>query len=438
MGCRHSLSKEAREQRNVGVVSDVAFTYTDVVDIQSSLWNILVSSEDGHTIRTPADVRGMTSVVAKCSDDAGYYPPSMEDLAWRIISDVEERGLNLTDAHYIQKLETEDEVLRLMLSDKSSLRSETLEILLMWYVTTSDCTSMLAHLEASVAAQRPARSASAQRDAEQAGTDHDDDCDDEDECCNDYDEPLIVPGTAESYQSFVWRGSPDVAASQANLSFASNTAPGSSPRSPAGGVCAHTPPRSHVSGTPVVGSGGGATGGVCGSVPALGQLPVLPSASLGSSTPLHLPRDDSGCKTPEGNTSLHKSRQNSIQSSLRGSRLSRMIIPATDPAMAKLVKHLMGSHNQYVSLLSCFVFPLRYSAFATLIHPPPLFRANVEQLAFTLRGAMRTALRRFSTRYAFVFFLCCYWRGEGLLLEGDACTKQLANNAAGTTRQVFG
>ena len=214
MGCKQSLSKEAQEQRDVVESNtDVQFCASDVIDLQSVLWNLLVVHEQGDHTRSPKELRDILEAIRAGTDECCYLPPTMDELAWRLVTDAEEREENLADMHYVHKFETEEQVLSLLLSGAANVKQAALEVLLMWYVTTADCENMADHLELSSHPEdSPEEESSAIGVPNPSATEEDDSVLGPSPSC-------VADATASSLQSFVWKGSPDL--HTGNLSFAS-------------------------------------------------------------------------------------------------------------------------------------------------------------------------------------------------------------------------
>ena len=184
MGCQLSLSRNCQEQQQPPSRGELRFCSGDLLDIQILLWNVLIIYSGDEKTRNHKGISKAIKIIRQSSTDIGYDIPTDEDLASRLLTDAVERESQLDDLHIVHKLETEQEVIALVMHTDSTplLKPAALEILCQWYVESEDCNNMI-DLVSSSPIQFPVASSIPQ------GTDFQ-----KSSCC-------------ESYQSFAWEPS---------------------------------------------------------------------------------------------------------------------------------------------------------------------------------------------------------------------------------------
>eukprot|EP01065_Artemidia_motanka_P041950 TRINITY_DN5525_c3_g2_i1.p1 TRINITY_DN5525_c3_g2~~TRINITY_DN5525_c3_g2_i1.p1 ORF type:complete len:553 (+),score=142.94 TRINITY_DN5525_c3_g2_i1:111-1769(+) len=200
--------KEYREHQSVRASqNEISFNESDLRDLQAILWNTFCVGADGKMSSRDA-VESCIAAIRKECQMSGYIPPPPADLARRLLVDTIEREEEHSDTHVVHKLETENQVLSLLFEpyqqeedepfpDEAAgrqavagekIKMEAVEVLLQWYVHSSDCAEML-ELMSAQQRESPCGAAAAEavgQTARSAAAQVDDD---------------------DTLQSFVWQGS---------------------------------------------------------------------------------------------------------------------------------------------------------------------------------------------------------------------------------------
>eukprot|EP01062_Namystynia_karyoxenos_P010457 TRINITY_DN13702_c1_g1_i1.p1 TRINITY_DN13702_c1_g1~~TRINITY_DN13702_c1_g1_i1.p1 ORF type:complete len:610 (+),score=184.48 TRINITY_DN13702_c1_g1_i1:140-1969(+) len=369
MGCRlsGSLRRQQEEQiaREQNWQNEVRFAATDVVEIQTILWNMLVL-EGPDRPRSASDLRRLIEDIRQSADEMGWVEPPVDELACRLLVDTIEREEHAWELHMVRKLETEEQVLDLIFArgeDGPRIKPVALEVLLQWYVHTADCESMLRHVELSRAHAASgfgrggvAHSAASSYLLQSALTD-DHHCEEEEEEDDDPDKPK------DSLQSFVWRGSPDLlSSSQADGGLGGRAVRHSIPAS-ASRVSRASIPLPPT--TPVPGPG-------CS--PRSPSVVPIDGLASGAASPASSPADGSPQTRPTARSRARSSR-------------GALATPPPDDCPERYNQSLISAAPTYQVKQFAHSCALDHNA------------VYLQQLCLCLRGAMRTALRQFSTSH---------------------------------------